>query len=1290
MLKSLSKKIAYLIATCIILAAVLVCIVRLITPILDNHRSDIETIASKLLQTPVKISNVRVSWYRYQPVIRLNNVTILNKETRQPVFKIKKVSLLISTVKSLWQWQVVPNGIMASGAELNVTESEKGEYKIKEFSTLPFNQQSQGEAKFTDLMTWLSEEPYLILSNIDVYYTGFAKQKRFITLYKLAFENSDTEHRISGKAILHQDIPTEVSVNAAWNGNISDIPNINVQTYLYVSGLSLPQWAKGFTLKGWQVKQGIVSAKIWANWQEGAFQKIQATFQSYGLQLYSNNNKTTHRINRMSGNIGWKQEGTSQIFAGDEILLDLPDHLWPVSSFSVSLAPDVAGTFIPQQINVGYLDIADVQPFLFSTPNLLPDSVMQMLTAMKARGALHNTVITLNNHLSTSEMLDLNEIFLTSNFSKLNFLAWKKIPGMKNVSGSIKWDGKEGEIKFASKNTEFTHADIFNHPVFLDQLAGEVKIGQDKDTWVININSLHILNNDMSANVNGTLKLPSNASPITDISANLAMKQVKNITNYLPTATFDKNLNEWLEQAFLAGEITSAHAILRGKLADFPFDKGKGEFAITAKANNIDFRFAPDWPILDRVKADLAFTGRKLTIDIDSAETLGIPISSVHGVIPYIGDKHPQILEVNAGKIETDFEQGMQYVHESPLEKNIGKMFSSVDLQGAIALKLDLIIPLKHPDDTKVKGDLSIFNSSMNMPAWNLKLSQLNGLLAFTENSTTAKNLRAVLFNKPLSFDLVTQQKPKNIIQAKFSNTFNVKDIQTWLKLPASNLVEGNVNMDAVIDLSMSEPITIHLQSNLVGASIDLATPYGKAASEPRHLSADIILQENKPLRIKMNYASLFASAVILERKQDKYNLIGANLRFGAGEIDWPPTAGIYITGEFDTLDWDKINTITSHSSGKNNTSSIPPSFNIEQLKGVDLHINKVNLSGQALTQVNLKAKPEGNNWNIRIDSPEITGQLIIPIHMTRQSLILAQFQKINLHVSSSETKAQIPIDVKSLPTLSLLANDVRYNDIPIGRIQFNASPSSAGLAIQNLRISSPNIELRATGAWKQGSKGYVTFLQGWASSTRVSRLLNSLGVDASNFVSSNGNLSFNLAWPDAPYAPSLANMNGRASLALGSGRIVDIGAENGAKMDLGRMLSIFSLQTIPRRLALDFSDVFQKGYSFDSLRGDFVIQNGELKTNNMRFDGPVAKVGINGIIGLKNKSYNFILSVTAHVTSSIPVAATLLTGNPLIGLGAFAVNTVLGSKMSGVTSNYYSVTGSWDNPVWKQIRRSR
>jgi uncharacterized protein YhdP len=186
--------------------------------------------------------------------------------------------------------------------------------------------------------------------------------------------------------------------------------------------------------------------------------------------------------------------------------------------------------------------------------------------------------------------------------------------------------------------------------------------------------------------------------------------------------------------------------------------------------------------------------------------------------------------------------------------------------------------------------------------------------------------------------------------------------------------------------------------------------------------------------------------------------------------------------------------------------------------------------------------------------------------------------------------------------------------------------------------------------------------------------------------VSHKGQFNFDLNWHDAFYAPTLASLNGHASLDLGPGRIVDVGQNSGAKMDLGRMLSIFSLQTIPRRLSLDFSDIFQKGYSFDSLRGDYTISNGNVNTKNMRFDGPVAKVAIDGRIGLVKKDVNFELSVTPYVTSSIPVAATLITANPLVGLGALAVNTVIGSEVSKAVTYHYAVSGPWSNPSWQTI----
>lgn len=1272
LIQSLTKKVGYLLAAIIIFAAVIVCVTRIVTPVLDHHRADFEKIASQFLKTPVTIKNVRVSWYHYQPVIRLNDVFILQAESNKPIFQIKKVSLLISILKSLRQWQVVTNGIMVSGAELNISQSAKGEWTVKEFSTLPFNQDtSQSETKFTDVMAWLSSEPNLILRDIDLHYTGIGKQNRYVTLYKLSFENSDIEHKIIGNAILHQEIPTEVKLNAKWNGTITDIPGIKARLYLYVSGLSLPQWSNGISLKGWQIKQGIASAKIWATWEKETFQQIQSTVQSYGLALFSDKDKVTHHINRLSGNVGWKREGSREIIAGDDILLDLPHHLWPVTGFYMTLQPDAKNGLVPHTLNVAYVDLRDIQPFLFSMPDILPDTVRDMLSTMKVSGSLQNMSI------------DREHLSFATHFSQLTVSPFKQYPGVENLGGTIKWNGSQGELKLHGARTVLHYDSMFKNTILFDQVLGDVTIQQDaKKSWLLNIAGLHLLNSEMATNLSGTLTFAPNKSPVADMNANATMKQVKNISHYLPLSILDKKLADWLQHAFLSGEILSAHAVLKGRMADFPFDHGKGEFSIATKINNIDLRFAPDWPLLNRINGELTFLNRQLTIDIDHAETFGIPVSNLHGVIPYIGDAKPQILEVAISEIEADLGTVMKYVHASPLEKNIGKMFRGVDLQGLVGLKLNLKIPLGDTDKTTVKGALAIHDSVMSLAEWNIKLNHLNGNVDFTENKTEASNINAELFNQLLQFNLATVEKSNNngIVRATFTNRFNILDLENWLKLPFSKVIKGTAMINGIVDLSMKNPVEVHLRSDLVGATVDLMEQYGKKENEARDFAADIILQNNKPMRVKLNYGKLFSTAMVLDREQDTYHLLGANLRFGAGEAEWPASSGFYITGQFDVLDWDKINALRQGQSGDNKL------FSFTELKGIDVNINRAILSGQTLNKVNIQVVPQDKNWDVDISSQELVGGLIIPIKLNRQSSISAQFQKINLHAIANSKQSPMQLDIKSLPAIYLTASNVRYNDIPVGTIVFNAVPALYGLSIQALHITSPYIDLRASGEWRQNGKNYVTHLQGSATSEKVSQLLNNLGLTVNNFIATNGNLNFNLVWPDTLFSPSLATMHGRAVLTLGQGRIVDIG-DNDAKMDLGRMLSIFSLQTIPRRLTLDFSDVFQKGYSFDSLRGDFIIDNGELSTTNMRFDGPVAKVGINGKIGLINKNYRFILSVTAHVTSSIPVAATLLTGNPLIGLGALAVNTVIGSKVSSVTTVYYAVTGPWNNPVWKSIK---
>jgi uncharacterized protein (TIGR02099 family) len=1282
---SVAKKIAYVFAGLIIIAALLVCTSRLLTPLLDKHRPDFEKYASTLLDMPVSIGNVHVSWYRYQPAIGFDEVTVFNKEGKEPILQVRKIRLFFSIPASLWRWTLVPSGILISGTDVNLHESAEGQISVQGFPTLGgFNNQPyKNETKFIDIMDWLSQQPRLILQDVDASFTQKTGEKRVLTIYNLSFENAGVQHTVLGKATLHQSIPTDVTLALQWQGRVTEFEQIKAKIYLYLSGVTLPQWMKGLVWHGWQVNEGLLSAKVWATWNAGTLRKVQTTFQSYDLSLYSSTDKSTHKVNRLSGNVGWKREGKGQVVAGDDILIDLPSHLWPVTSFYFSLGSDANNQWYPNVATLGYVDLNDVQSFLFSSPSFLPDAVSQAMKALQIKGYLQNASITFANPLT-----DWMHTSLNANFSELGFAPWQHYPGARHLSGSMKWNGSAGSISLNTSRAVFQYPSLFTHPINIDQLSGDATFQQDVNkTWQWRLPSLQILNNDIAANLSGSLSVPSDKAPVVDMRANFTMQDVNRINRYLPTRVFDKDLVAWLDQAFLSGEVKSASAILRGTLTDFPFDKNNGVFSISGVVKNIDLRYAPDWPVMRHINGRLQFTGRKMTLNIDSAETLGIPIKNIQGLIPYFGDEKPQILQIQSDSIQTNFTQGMHFVHMSPLEKNIGKMFNGVNLQGPLILKLGLTVPLKKPDDTEVKGVITLKNAEMNLAPWSLVINNLNGHIQFTEKTTEAENIQGLLFGKPLTFNLATIQKTSklSLVRVNLTSTLAMLDLQEWLKLPLSDYVHGVTDVQGEVDLSLQAPLELHLRTDMKGLTLNnLPAPYNKKAEETRNFTIDIFSQEKQPLRTQLSYDDLLAAALILDRKHGNLTLTGADIRIGGGaSVAWPKTPGLYITGSFDKLDWNQIKGYLNQAEGSHFSTNKLGGLKLRQ---VDIQAKSVDLGGHSLNQVDLQVSPTSTNWNINVTSPDITGQLQVPMNFNRQASMTAQFQYINLHTTTSASgKNALPmIDVKSLPSISFVANNVTYNSMPLGQVSFKTLPSTSGLVIKSLTMHSARMNLQASGDWTQTNKSEVTHLRGGATSSRVSDLLNSFGFDVRNFIASKGVINFDLNWHDAPYAPSLANLNGRASLDLGAGRVVDIGQESGAKMGIGRMLSIFSLQTIPRRLSLDFSDVFQKGYSFDSIRGDFLFQNGDVLTNNLRFDGPVARVGINGRIGLKNKNYNFVLSVTPYVTSSLPVAAGLITMNPLVGLGALAVSSVIGSQVSKVTTYYYSVTGPWDNPVWK------
>ena len=129
------------------------------------------------------------------------------------------------------------------------------------------------------------------------------------------------------------------------------------------------------------------------------------------------------------------------------------------------------------------------------------------------------------------------------------------------------------------------------------------------------------------------------------------------------------------------------------------------------------------------------------------------------------------------------------------------------------------------------------------------------------------------------------------------------------------------------------------------------------------------------------------------------------------------------------------------------------------------------------------------------------------------------------------------------------------------------------------------------------------------------------------------------------PSADFMSKASGQITVDMKNGQVLDV--EPGRR---GRLLGLLSVTALPRRLALDFRDVFNEGMAFDAIKGDFRIGSGSAYTCNLGLTGPVADVGIVGRTGLGNRDYEQLAVVRPKVSNMLTVGGVVL-GGPVGGV---------------------------------------
>jgi len=268
--------------------------------------------------------------------------------------------------------------------------------------------------------------------------------------------------------------------------------------------------------------------------------------------------------------------------------------------------------------------------------------------------------------------------------------------------------------------------------------------------------------------------------------------------------------------------------------------------------------------------------------------------------------------------------------------------------------------------------------------------------------------------------------------------------------------------------------------------------------------------------------------------------------------------------------------------------------------------------------------------------------------------------------------------DPREWPALRVHIGDMHVENHPIGGVDLATTRVADGIRIDSVAIAQDALRAEATGDWLMGPQGEHSSLKAKITSTDVRATLRALNY--TEFLEAKrAEVAGELAWPGGFDANIVRRATGTISVAAESGQLLTL--QPGA----GRVLGLFSVAALPRRLSLDFSDLTEKGLSFDTIHGDFELREGNAYTSNLLLRGPAAEIGIAGRTGLASQDYDQTAVVTGNLGASIPVAGALA-GGPAIGAALLLFSQVFKEPLKGIARGYYKIKGTWDDPVVERV----
>ena len=255
------------------------------------------------------------------------------------------------------------------------------------------------------------------------------------------------------------------------------------------------------------------------------------------------------------------------------------------------------------------------------------------------------------------------------------------------------------------------------------------------------------------------------------------------------------------------------------------------------------------------------------------------------------------------------------------------------------------------------------------------------------------------------------------------------------------------------------------------------------------------------------------------------------------------------------------------------------------------------------------------------------------------------------------------------------------FLETTFGPLKMNIISKEGGFILDNIAIKNDN--LLVTGAVELIKKtdqlhNYSTTVDAQLKSQNTKALMEEFGFQGI-LSSKNLTIDLDLFWPYIPSSDGVFYANGTVKVNIKDGQITAIDPI------AGKVLGLLSIAELPKRLVLDFSDIFKKGLSFNRLSGEFQFKQGSAYTCNLAMEGTSVDILLVGVTDMIGETYNQLAIVRPLLSDALPMGGAVF-GGPGVAAAVYLFTKLLRKPLRDIGVSYYSIGGTWDNPTIEKI----